>query len=361
MCVIAVSETVRLKTDQVEKMYEHNPAGGGVAWRDTIQEKGKNIKVVRWKKGLSKQEMIDLAKELPLPFVAHFRIPTVGGPKKALCHPFPIEADVALDLEGMTKGHVLFHNGHWGRWKESSLDAAIKYGLKVPTGKWSDSRAMAWAAALHGLGVLEFIDEKAIAFGPGPEDIQVFGGGQTHSSWTLIDSGIYVSNTSWQYTTTHYGAHHTTYGKGVCMFGTCKKDRTGGTKYCEDHPDGKEKVAGFLPAKKDDTTTGTSASDGVRGGSSNLTPFRVVQGSGSAVQTEPTQSEKVEEGSTGTRGVRTSSVGSQGEGEAGSETRKAVVSEQDAETFRWASGLNPKRYRASDSRKLVDPRVSTIN
>ena len=245
MCVIAVAETVRITPDQVEKMFEANPAGAGVAWRDEIKDdKGRTHKVVRWKKGLSLAEVQDICKDIPLPFVAHFRIPTVGGSKKTLCHPFPIEKEVSLELEGTTRGFVLFHNGHWGRWKEFSLESAGKNGFKVPTGKWSDSRAMAWAAAHHGIGVLEFIDERAIAFSPA--EIEVFGGGTTHSAWTLVNGGIFVSNTGWQFRTQHNNHNN---WQGVCMFGHCKLARINGTKYCAKHPDGKDDILA-LPEKK---------------------------------------------------------------------------------------------------------------
>src|SRR6185503_15959688 len=116
--------------------------------------------------------------------------PTVGGKVKELCHPFPVTRDVSLALQGKTDGFVVFHNGHWGQWKEKSLDAAVKHKVKVPNGKWSDSRAMAWSAHLYGVPVLEFIDEKAIAFGP--EEIEVFGSG-----WTLVDD-VWVSNRHWE-------------------------------------------------------------------------------------------------------------------------------------------------------------------
>ena len=195
MCVIALSEKTRVTDEMVRKMYEHNGAGAGVAWRETIEEKGKTVVVVKWKKGLTLEETRELCESLPMPFVAHFRIPTVGGTKKSLCHPFPIEKDVRLDLEGTTKGYVLFHNGHWGDWKRFSLDTAAKNGFKVPTGRWSDSRAMAWAAAHHGLGVLEFIDEKAITFGP--QEIEIFGG-QAGQHWALAN-GVLVSNKAWDW------------------------------------------------------------------------------------------------------------------------------------------------------------------
>ena len=49
MCVIAICEDRRLTEDEVRKMWEANPAGGGVAW---TTEDG----WVRWKKGMMELE-----------------------------------------------------------------------------------------------------------------------------------------------------------------------------------------------------------------------------------------------------------------------------------------------------------------
>jgi len=93
------------------------------------------------------KEAQELIAKAPLPFVCHFRIQTVGGKKAGLCHPFPVHDDVTLALKGETEGFVLFHNGHWGQWRSSVMEAVFKGQLKLPKGKWSDSRAMAWSAA----------------------------------------------------------------------------------------------------------------------------------------------------------------------------------------------------------------------
>lgn len=184
MCVIALAAKERLTTEQIAKMYGANPHGAGVAWRDGAE--------VRWKKGLDLEEAIRVIKDLPMPYVAHFRIPSCGGPSKLLTHPFPIARDVPLALEGSTTGFVLFHNGHWGTWKTTMLDASVRGNGEIPIGKWSDSRAMAWMAAHYGIGMLEFIDEKAIAFGP--EQLELF----SANSWSKVGDGIWVSNKGWE-------------------------------------------------------------------------------------------------------------------------------------------------------------------
>lgn len=170
----------------IEACHETNKDGAGAAWR----EGGK----VHWKKGLlGPEEMLEIAETKPLPFILHFRIPTVGGKRKELAHPFLISKGSSLELEGTTKDYVLFHNGHWGRWKETSIEAAVKSNTKLPPGKWSDSRAMAWVASIYGLGLLDWTDEKFVAFGPGQDDIEVSSHG-----WTLVE-GVWASNTAWQH------------------------------------------------------------------------------------------------------------------------------------------------------------------
>lgn len=176
--------------EMVSRAYHQNDHGGGVAWR----EKG----YVKWKKGLDEKGMQEMVKDLPLPFITHFRIASCGGKSPQLCHPFPISADVDLALEGQTKGFVLFHNGHWNEWKHFTKETALRKGTKIPMGSWSDSRAMAWAANHYGLGILEMIDEKCVAFGPG--ELELVRG----TGWDDVE-GVWCSNKHW-----NYGTHHRT-------------------------------------------------------------------------------------------------------------------------------------------------------
>lgn len=185
MCVIALAAKERLTPEQIAKMFASNPHGVGVAWRAD--------KTVKWKKGMELDEAVQFIADLPLPYVAHFRVPSCGGPSKLLNHPFPVQKDVPLELEGSTKGFVMFHNGHWGQWKTTMLDASVRGNGQIPIGKWSDSRAMAWMAAHYGIGILEFIDEKAIVFSP--TELELFQAG----TWSKIGEGIWVSNKGWEH------------------------------------------------------------------------------------------------------------------------------------------------------------------
>ena len=191
MCVIFVAKEARVTEDMVRAAFAQNSHGGGVAWRELS---AKNELEVAWEKGLDLDQMIERALNMPLPYVMHFRISTVGGTIKRLTHPFPIDPAMPQWLVGRIKGNVLFHNGHWGRWKDATEGLAIRLAQKIPTGKWSDSRAMAWIASQLGLGYLEFIEgQKIVVFGSDPdEEIQVYG-----DPWFTVD-GILCSNTMWE-------------------------------------------------------------------------------------------------------------------------------------------------------------------
>ena len=178
----------------IEKMWETNPAGAGIAWRDVFNGE----KVVRWMKGLDLNAIKAAIANTDPPFIAHFRIPSVGGHCKDLTHPFPITKDASLDLQGVTTGKVLFHNGHWNAWKTTLLEAVIKSPLRLPSGKWSDSRTMAILAHNFGLGILELIDEKVVVMGPEADDLDIFGIIGT-TGWQKVDN-IWVSNNHWNHT-----------------------------------------------------------------------------------------------------------------------------------------------------------------
>lgn len=185
MCVIAVvtKDDKRPNEEMVSDMYKRNHAGAGIAWRD----KG----YVQFLKGLSLEQIQPLIAKLPVPFVAHFRIPTVGGDNQALCHPFLIDKKAGLPMKGKTKGSVLFHNGHWNEWKKTALDTAKSFAVPLPAeGAWSDSRAMAFCASVYGLGFLEMIDEKSVVLGP--NTLEVFNPAQ----WDEYE-GFWVSNKQW--------------------------------------------------------------------------------------------------------------------------------------------------------------------
>lgn len=187
---------------------------GGVAWRvDGL---------VHWQKGIENVEtMQQLIAELPMPFVAHFRIASSGPVVPELTHPMPIDEQVPLFLKGTTGGSVLFHNGTWHKWQDYSLDMTVHLRaenggkIKIPKGPWNDTRTMAWAAAHYGPEVLNFIGEKCVVFGP--TELEVF-----RKDWDLVN-GVLCSNKhfdrSWHQTTGN--GYNVNYPSSMCKMGSC--------------------------------------------------------------------------------------------------------------------------------------------
>ncbi len=191
MCVVAIVEEARPSAEQVRKMYDANAHGGGVAWR----ENG----LVHWSKGLDLEEMQEFNRSLPLPYILHFRIPSHNTSSSIFaCHPFPVAGDVDTRLRGQMNGFVLFHNGHWNDWRKKLEDFSCRGGWKIPSGPWSDTRALAWTAHHMGFGMLELIDEKVVVFGPNEDDLEIFG------TWTRCETDtdkskhMLVTNRGWE-------------------------------------------------------------------------------------------------------------------------------------------------------------------
>lgn len=190
MCVIIVCEKKKPELETLITCEKTNADGGGIAW--------KKDDVIEYKKGLTAKEVFLLSQEKPLPQVIHFRLASIGGRKRELCHPFPVNKNVPLSLEGEAK-KVLFHNGHWSRWREYCLETAIRGREKIPEGKWSDSRAIAWLTAIYGMGFLELLDEKVVCFSS--HKTLLFGEG-----WIEKD-GITFSNILWDVRGKYYWNH----------------------------------------------------------------------------------------------------------------------------------------------------------
>jgi hypothetical protein len=272
----------------VELAFKKNPHGGGVAWRE-YDEKHKTM-LVHWKKGLNVEEMVKLVANVPLPAVFHFRISSNEKPPKLMfCHPFPIEKTAPTWLAGNTGGNVLFHNGHWGDWKKNMLEGAKSFGVRLPEGKMSDTRAMAFLCALYGDQYMELIEEKGISFGPTDAETQFFWG----SGWCQID-GVWCSNSAFMNTTIRsndvtgasvvgfHGAGHYTSGRKQCQETKCYVWHDNENGFCDKHnperpqlPDGetKKEAAGNGSARPEVVVEKTEGT----GGSSTLTPFDRVR------------------------------------------------------------------------------------
>lgn len=288
MCVIFICDKKRPSLDMIEKAWDANDHGAGIAWRedsDVIDDRGKPRKLVHWMKGLDYPTVKELVNEVPLPFVVHFRIASCGGTRPALTHPFPIEVDVPQTMEGDTFGHVLFHNGHWSKWEEQLFDIARNFREKIPSGKWSDSRALAWFAAHYGVAALECVKEKIVAFSP--EEIEIFSNGtpQGANAWQEIE-GVMCSNSFFQ-TRGQGGWVGTGHGNLGNYAGTMCRDRSCTRKdidtdgYCPAHQD--QKPAQLRAKHVEKHTEKEACQERVlqvkpetTGGSSTETPFGVV-------------------------------------------------------------------------------------
>jgi hypothetical protein len=281
MCVIMVvkDDKVRPTVKMLEKAAEYNEHGIGAAWREGKGEE----KVVCWKKGIENEELdsvIKLAAELPVPYVLHFRAMSIGDICKQLTHPFPIDNRVPLALTGKTKGRVWFHNGTWDDWRKWMLEAVIKSGVKLPPGKWSDSRAIAFLSSLHGDWFAELLadSQKGVVFGP--NDYELYMG---KSGWIKVEE-VWCSNNDFILKkrgpngTTYYITQTThSYATGghsqICRFGQCKRyDTVDG--YCPIHPGGVLKRDAIIQLTDAEVAAGAGGSR-----SDSSTPFfRIPKG-----------------------------------------------------------------------------------
>ena len=233
--------------EMIEHAFDQNDDGGGCAWR-TTNDQGEAV--VEWKKGLNVADMIRLAEELPVPYILHFRIASIGGIRPTLTHPFPINKNGSLALEGQTKGYVLFHNGHWKEWSDECKRAAILSNTPIPMGRWSDTRAMAWLCAIYGPGFMELMPEqKGIVFGP--TDMHIFDGNgwsKVNDVWCSNDFFTKVQTIGGQKTPGHAYPYSTTLGPGRGVDGkfcryvvgqdVCVNQTLDGDGYCFMHPKG---------------------------------------------------------------------------------------------------------------------------
>ncbi len=170
MCCIAACYLERLTDQMIDDMCLFNNDGFGMAWI----EGGK----VRWQKGLDDIKAKLFARHLPLPYVAHARMATVGGDGKALAHPFPIEKGSSVKLRGKAN-RVLFHNGHIQDWR-AIVHASDGRRAPILGNKWSDSRAIAHVMATRGKGLLRKLAGNRFAILT-TEGIERFGHGWEQS------------------------------------------------------------------------------------------------------------------------------------------------------------------------------------
>jgi hypothetical protein len=259
MCVIMLAQRVRPTEEMIDKAWDYNKDGAGFAWRQGNE--------VHFEKGIMEVGRVkELCAELPMPYVVHFRVASVGGVKQTLTHPFIVSKDAPLPLVGKTKGGVLFHNGHWGDWNAKALEAAIHSNTRIPTGDWSDTRAIAWMISIYGAGFMEFLPtQRGVYFTA--KDMDVF----TGPGWIRVND-VWCSNDIF-WTKKHYNSgnsNYSSYGR-VCHVGRCTNKALAGKTVCEDcEKKQSPNTVAALPA----TTQTTQESTGTIGGAGNTAaPF----------------------------------------------------------------------------------------
>lgn len=262
VCVIFWANKERPSDYMVERAFERNNDGAGGAYREKNPDTGQ-WEVV-WKKGLDLDQIKEFCKTAPIPFVAHFRIATIGGARPSLTHPFPINENVPLALEGRTTDSVLFHNGTWREWDVVSRQAAISANVPLPWGRFSDTRALAYIISLFG-NYMEFLPEqKAVIFGP--RETHIFDG-KPPDGWSKINE-VWCSNDHFMKGQVHVvgnanasmsqvqGAVHQPTNRGVgtgktfCRYGGpgaqgCTNQTLDEQGFCFVHPNGQPRMHTF--------------------------------------------------------------------------------------------------------------------
>ncbi len=186
MCVAVICRGAFPDSSELDAMEKRNADGAGIAWLKDGQ--------VTWKKGIDAEEIHAMItkKEVALPAFIHFRVASTGGIRPELCHPFPITKAASTDLTGSANA-VLMHNGSWSYWGNKVLETVIEKDFPAVEGYWSDSRAMAYLADKHGLGILNMINGQRIAVMDKAGKMTFWG------DWTKdYTRDMYYSNSLWK-------------------------------------------------------------------------------------------------------------------------------------------------------------------
>jgi predicted glutamine amidotransferase len=184
----------------MDKCAAANPDGIGVAY-------GKG-RVAMFAKGLkSVDSAVKMCMGGEAPYILHFRIATVGGVGGALCHPFPMSRGWDNRMGGVIHESVLFHNGHFSEWGALVREICIARNLKMPRGPMSDSRAVAWACAYLGEGLLSTLSGSWAAMDKAG-CVEYYGEFQDAKD-EKDESGCLYSNKSWTWSGTGFAAGRT--------------------------------------------------------------------------------------------------------------------------------------------------------
>lgn len=146
MCIAAVIYE-DLPMADLQRMEDHNPHGGGIAYL------GKSGRGVRYRKGLSAAEIHAIQAKIPRPYLLHFRWATHGDRSPRLAHPFPIGVNAFSDALKGSAPAVLVHNGVWHAYERYAPRNFTKEDLAM----CSDTQIAAWYAS-HDESVLDDVD-----------------------------------------------------------------------------------------------------------------------------------------------------------------------------------------------------------
>ncbi len=206
MCCLLIAVDRKPSIQDVHKMWTSNGDGGGLCY---VNKEGKNEYI----KGIQNpQEFYNLMVATELPFVAHFRLKSIGAIDPLLTHPFEISEKSELKTYNQTDNRLLLMNGTETWWDKylsaSGLEPTVdKDGKEEPI---SDSRAIAMVLSrAKNNKFLKHASGKFVVLGyKNKKDKHCI---RFYGDFTE-DDGILYSNTHWKYKThvqqhcqTHYG------------------------------------------------------------------------------------------------------------------------------------------------------------
>lgn len=191
MCVILGCVSNKPSLDILRKCHSGNSDGAGIVWFNDTDK-------AQYKKGLTLTEVVSLIKDLPLPFVIHFRAASTGTAKGLLLtHPFEITATSELKFVGEAN-QLLIHNGFFPDWRTKLKDVGFDV-QKEPETALSDTRALAIILANKGVDYLKtIIKGRFIVADATLKKFRCFG-----EDFKRKD-GIYYSNMFWEHRSIDY-------------------------------------------------------------------------------------------------------------------------------------------------------------
>jgi len=192
MCLLAIVRNAKKFEKIVDKVWEANPDGAGLAWRvdEGVQYRKGLMDLREFRKAFN--EVAKLSKE----FVVHFRLGTSGPRSPILTHPFVVSPRLVRKLEGVAK-LVVFHNGVVAEWE--AFDVLYRALFLDNAKALSDTEAIARILSKLDFGArvefLKHLGGKWLVYGK--KSLLRIG------KWEEVDGNL-LSNKNWQ-TKVKYG------------------------------------------------------------------------------------------------------------------------------------------------------------